>query len=77
MAGRGDGEGPDEARFPAFRLAMIGGAGGAVMNVAEEAAFKALAEERIGYWRMAGALEGGHRGDDPWLRQWLRGKRAA
>lgn len=56
-----DFEAPDEARFPALRLARTalkrGGVQGAVMNAAEETAFDAFVEERIGFLDMADIAE--------------------
>ncbi|NKN37025.1 1-deoxy-D-xylulose-5-phosphate reductoisomerase [Agrobacterium sp. a22-2] len=56
-----DFEAPDEVRFPALRLARTaltrGGLQGAVMNAAEETAFTAFVEERIGFLDMADIVE--------------------
>jgi 1-deoxy-D-xylulose-5-phosphate reductoisomerase len=56
-----DFEAPDEARFPALRLARTamdrGGVQGAVMNAAEETAFNAFLEKRIGFLHMADIAE--------------------
>ncbi|MCB5202333.1 1-deoxy-D-xylulose-5-phosphate reductoisomerase [Neorhizobium sp. T786] len=56
-----DFEAPDEVRFPALRLARAalqrGGAQGAVMNGAEETAFQAFCEGRIGFLAMADVVE--------------------
>ena len=56
-----DFEAPDESRFPALRLARTamtrGGVQGAVMNAAEETAFEAFAEARIGFLDMADIAE--------------------
>ena len=56
-----DFEAPDETRFPALRLARTaltrGGVQGAVMNAAEEQAFEAFVEERIGFLDMADIAE--------------------
>lgn len=56
-----DFEAPDEVRFPALRLARNaltrGGLQGAVMNAAEETAFTAFVEERIGFLDMADIVE--------------------
>lgn len=56
-----DFEAPDEVRFPALRLARTalqrGGAQGAVMNGAEETAFQAFCEGRIGFLAMADVVE--------------------
>lgn len=56
-----DFEAPDEARFPALRLARTamdrGGVQGAVMNAAEETAFNAFIEKRIGFLQMADIAE--------------------
>ncbi|MNU71360.1 1-deoxy-D-xylulose 5-phosphate reductoisomerase [compost metagenome] len=56
-----DFEAPDEARFPALRLARTamdrGGVQGAVMNAAEETAFNAFLEKRIGFLQMADIAE--------------------
>lgn len=56
-----DFEAPDEARFPALRLARTalerGGLQGAVLNGAEEAAFAAFVAERIGFLDMADVVE--------------------
>ncbi len=56
-----DFEAPDEARFPALRLARTamdrGGVQGAVMNAAEETAFNAFVEKRIGFLQMADIAE--------------------
>lgn len=56
-----DFEAPDEVRFPALRLARTaltrGGLQGAVMNAAEEVAFHAFVEGRIGFLSMADIAE--------------------
>jgi 1-deoxy-D-xylulose-5-phosphate reductoisomerase len=56
-----DFEAPDESRFPALRLARTalerGGVQGAVMNGAEETAFHAFCEGRIGFLAMADVVE--------------------
>ncbi|MBD9374880.1 1-deoxy-D-xylulose-5-phosphate reductoisomerase [Rhizobium sp. ARZ01] len=56
-----DFEAPDEVRFPALRLARTalerGGLQGAVMNAAEEIAFHAFVESRIGFLQMADVAE--------------------
>ena len=56
-----DFEAPDEERFPALRLARIalerGGVQGAVMNAAEETAFQAFVDGRIGFLQMADIAE--------------------
>ena len=56
-----DFEAPDEARFPALRLAREamtrGGAGGAVLNGAKEAALDAFIAGRIGFLDMAATVE--------------------
>lgn len=56
-----DFEAPDEVRFPALRLARTamdrGGVQGAVMNAAEETAFNAFVEKRIGFLQMADIAE--------------------
>lgn len=56
-----DFEAPDEERFPALRLARIalerGGLQGAVMNAAEEVAFQAFVDGRIGFLSMADIAE--------------------
>ncbi len=56
-----DFEAPDEARFPALRLARIalerGGVQAAIMNAAEETAFNAFVERRIGFLDMAEVVE--------------------
>jgi len=56
-----DFEAPDETRFPALRLARTamdrGGVQGAVMNAAEETAFNAFLEKRIGFLQMADIAE--------------------
>jgi 1-deoxy-D-xylulose 5-phosphate reductoisomerase len=56
-----DFEAPDEERFPALRLARTalkrGGVQAAVMNAAEETAFDAFVEERIGFLDMADIAE--------------------
>lgn len=56
-----DFEAPDEARFPALRLARTaltrGGLQGAVMNAAEEVAFHAFVAGRIGFLSMADVAE--------------------
>lgn len=52
---------PDETRFPALRLARLaltrGGLQSAVMNAAEEVAFKAFVDARIGFLDMARVAE--------------------
>lgn len=57
-----DFEAPDEVRFPALRLARTalerGGVQGAVMNAAEEVAFQAFCDGRIGFLTMADVAEG-------------------
>jgi 1-deoxy-D-xylulose-5-phosphate reductoisomerase len=57
-----DFEAPDEVRFPALRLARTalerGGMQGAVMNAAEEVAFQAFCDGRIGFLTMADIAEG-------------------
>ena len=56
-----DFEAPDESRFPALRLARTaltrGGLQAAIMNAAEETAFNAFVEERIGFLDMADIVE--------------------
>jgi 1-deoxy-D-xylulose-5-phosphate reductoisomerase len=56
-----DFEAPDEERFPALRLARTalerGGLQGAIMNAAEEVAFHAFVDERIGFLQMADIAE--------------------
>ncbi len=56
-----DFEAPDETRFPALRLARLaltrGGLQSAVMNAAEEVAFKAFVDARIGFLDMARVAE--------------------
>lgn len=56
-----DFEAPDEIRFPAIRLARTalerGGLQGAVLNAADEAAFEAFVEEKIGFLTMAEIVE--------------------
>lgn len=56
-----DFEAPDEARFPALRLARTalerGGMQGAVMNAAEEVAFDAFCAGQIGFLAMADIAE--------------------
>jgi 1-deoxy-D-xylulose-5-phosphate reductoisomerase len=56
-----DFEAPDEIRFPALRLARTamerGGVQGAVMNAAEEIAFHAFCDGRIGFLQMADIAE--------------------
>lgn len=56
-----DFEAPDETRFPALRLARTalqrGGLQGAVMNAAEEIAFQAFVDGRIGFLDMAAIAE--------------------
>ncbi|MDO1584067.1 1-deoxy-D-xylulose-5-phosphate reductoisomerase [Rhizobium oryzicola] len=56
-----DFEAPDEVRFPALRLARTalerGGVQGAVMNAAEEVAFHAFCDGRIGFLSMADIAE--------------------
>ena len=52
---------PDEARFPALRLAReamdTGGLSGAVLNGAKEAALEAFMAGRIGFLAMAAVVE--------------------
>ncbi|PPJ45349.1 1-deoxy-D-xylulose-5-phosphate reductoisomerase [Rhizobium sp. KAs_5_22] len=56
-----DFEAPDETRFPALRLARTaltrGGLQAAIMNAAEETAFNAFVEEKIGFLGMADIVE--------------------
>ena len=56
-----DFEAPDEARFPALRLAReamaAGGLAGAAFNGAKEAALEAFMARRIGFLEMAAAVE--------------------
>lgn len=56
-----DFEAPDEIRFPALRLARTalqrGGAQGAVLNAADEAAFHAFVDGQIGFLDMAEIVE--------------------
>ncbi|AYD02772.1 1-deoxy-D-xylulose-5-phosphate reductoisomerase [Neorhizobium sp. NCHU2750] len=56
-----DFEAPDEIRFPALRLARTamarGGVQAAVMNAAEETAFNAFCDRRIGFLQMADIAE--------------------
>ncbi len=56
-----DFEAPDEERFPALRLARTalerGGLQGAIMNAAEETAFHAFVNDRIGFLQMADIAE--------------------
>jgi 1-deoxy-D-xylulose-5-phosphate reductoisomerase len=56
-----DFEAPDEERFPALRLARTamtrGGLQSAVMNAAEETAFKAFVGGKIGFLAMAEIVE--------------------
>ncbi|KQS76307.1 1-deoxy-D-xylulose 5-phosphate reductoisomerase [Rhizobium sp. Leaf384] len=56
-----DFEAPDEARFPALRLARTaltrGGLQGAAMNAAEETAFDAFVDGRLGFLDMADIAE--------------------
>ncbi|WP_421358775.1 1-deoxy-D-xylulose-5-phosphate reductoisomerase [Agrobacterium rosae] len=56
-----DFEAPDEVRFPALRLARTalerGGAQGAVLNAADETAFHAFVDGRIGFLDMADIVE--------------------
>ncbi|MGV1803036.1 1-deoxy-D-xylulose-5-phosphate reductoisomerase [Agrobacterium vitis] len=56
-----DFEAPDLDRFPAIRLARTalerGGLQGAVLNAAEECAFEAFVEEKIGFLAMADVVE--------------------
>jgi len=56
-----DFEAPDEVRFPALRLARTalerGGLQGAIMNAAEEIAFHAFVDGRIGFLEMADIAE--------------------
>lgn len=70
--GRLDFEAPDEARFPALRLARAAGeAGGAmpaVLNAANEVAVAAFLQRRIGFLDIAGIVESalsGYSGGDP------------
>lgn len=57
-----DFEAPDEARFPALRLARLamtrGGLQGAVLNAAKEVALDAFIEGRSGFLEMADVTEG-------------------
>jgi 1-deoxy-D-xylulose-5-phosphate reductoisomerase len=57
-----DFEAPDEARFPALRLARLamtrGGLQGAVLNAAKEVALEAFIEGRSGFLQMADITEG-------------------
>jgi 1-deoxy-D-xylulose-5-phosphate reductoisomerase len=59
--GRLDFDAPDEARFPALRLAReaiaSGGLGGAVLNGAKEVALEAFIERRIGLLDIAATVE--------------------
>jgi len=56
-----DFEAPDEARFPAMRLARVamrrGGVQGAVLNAAKEVALEAFIEGRTGFLDMAEITE--------------------
>lgn len=56
-----DFEAPDETRFPALRLARTalerGGAQGAILNAADETAFHAFVDGRIGFLDMADIVE--------------------
>lgn len=56
-----DFEAPDETRFPAIRLARTalerGGLQGAILNAAEETAYNAFVEEKIGFLAMADVVE--------------------
>ncbi len=56
-----DFEAPDEVRFPALRLARTalqrGGAQGAVLNAADEAAYHAFVDGQIGFLDMADIVE--------------------
>ncbi len=56
-----DFEAPDETRFPALRLARLAMTRGcqqsAIMNAAEETAFEAFVEEKIGFLEMADVAE--------------------
>lgn len=56
-----DFEAPDEMRFPALKLARLaltrGGSQAAIMNAAEETAFEAFVEDRIGFLDMADIAE--------------------
>ncbi|TPP07043.1 1-deoxy-D-xylulose-5-phosphate reductoisomerase [Rhizobium glycinendophyticum] len=56
-----DFEAPDETRFPAIRLARTalerGGLQGAILNAAEETAFNAFVEQKIGFLDMADVVE--------------------
>ncbi|WP_288429285.1 1-deoxy-D-xylulose-5-phosphate reductoisomerase [uncultured Agrobacterium sp.] len=56
-----DFEAPDESRFPALRLARValerGGVQGAVLNAADETAFHAFVDGRIGFLQMADTVE--------------------
>lgn len=56
-----DFEAPDEVRFPALRLARTalerGGAQGAVLNAADETAFHAFVDGKIGFLDMADIVE--------------------
>ncbi len=56
-----DFEAPDEVRFPALRLARTalerGGLQGGIMNAAEEIAFQAFVDGRIGFLEMADIAE--------------------
>lgn len=59
--GQLDFQAPDEARFPALRLARevmrIGGLAGAVFNAAKESAYEAFMDRRIGFTDMAVCVE--------------------
>jgi 1-deoxy-D-xylulose-5-phosphate reductoisomerase len=59
--GRLDFEAPDEARFPALRLARAalaaGGAAGCVLNAAKEQALGAFIDGKIGFLDMARIVE--------------------
>ena len=56
-----DFEAPDEERFPSIRLARLalerGGVQGAVLNAAEETAFHAFVDGKIGFLHMADTVE--------------------
>ncbi|MGP4693631.1 1-deoxy-D-xylulose-5-phosphate reductoisomerase [Agrobacterium cavarae] len=56
-----DFEAPDEDRFPSIRLARLalqrGGVQGAVLNAAEETAFHAFVDGKIGFLHMADTVE--------------------
>jgi len=61
MIGRLDFEAPDEARFPAIRLAReaieVGGSAPAILNAANEIAVAAFLEGRIGFLDIAATVE--------------------